>query len=263
MLRSVKGEKMSRSYCAMILAWGVACFLVAFSTGKANADIIWQGPQNITGDLDVSTLGNLVRAWSAVNASNTINGVTFSLSGGGAPQGAFIIGGPGFGVGSSIYNNLSVPYKSLLNSAVYRDNGDSIMTIDLNGLTNGRVYEFQAFVNDSRDSSTFGGGNINYGRSNVFDSGAGSIQSQSVFQPLNAGTTNIGQHIKGTFTANGNTQHVRILGDALTGPKVSLINAYQVRDITAVPEPSSILLLSSVAGLTGMFLRKRRSRKEG
>lgn len=257
MLRSVKGEKMSRSYCAMMLAWGVACSLVAFSIGKANADIIWQGPQNIAGDLDVSTLGVLVKAWG--QAASTVNGVAFTTANPGITGSQS--GGSNFGVGSSIYNNLSTPYKVLLDSANFNASGTGNMSINLGSLTVGRTYEFQAFVNDSRNNTEAFPGNRN--RWNIFDSGAGTAQSASVFQPYRSGTDNIGQYVKGTFTANGNTQLVRILGNAEFGAATSLINAYQVRDITAVPEPSSILLLSSVAGLGGMFLRKRRRRNEG
>ena len=251
--------KMSRSYCAMIVYWWIACSLVTFSMGETRADILWQPPVTISSDLDVSTTGSLVRAWSVHNGSTTINGVTFSLAGGGNPLGDFTITGPGFGGTSTIFNNLSASYKLILDSAVYRTNGDTVMTINLNALTVGSVYEFQAFVNDSRDASGFG---RNFGRSNVFDSGVGTSQSQRVFQPLNIGTTNIGQHIKGTFTATSNTQLVRMTGISNFGQDVSLINAYQLREISAVPEPSSILLISSVAGLGGMFLRKRRRGKK-
>jgi hypothetical protein len=240
----------------MMLAWGVACSLVAFSIGKARADIVWQGPQNITGDLDVSTLGDLVKAWG--QASSTVNGVAFTTVNPGITGSQS--GGSNFGVGSNIFNNLSMPYKTLLDSASYNAFGTGNMSIDLSALTVGRVYEFQAFVNDSRNNAEGVGGNRN--RWNVFDSGAGSAQSGSVFQPYRPGTNNIGQYVKGTFTANSNTQLVRILGNAEFGPATSLINAYQVRDITAVPEPSSILLLSSVAGLGGMFLRKRHGKKD-
>lgn len=261
MLRSVKGEKMSRSYCAVMLAWGVACSLVAFSIGKANADIIWQGPQNIAGDLDVSTLGDLVKAWG--QASSTVNGVAFTSASSGILNSQS--GGSNFGGASTVFASLSSSYRTLLDSGNFNASGTGFegvagrMAINLTGLNAGRIYEFQAFVNDSRDS----GGDTNFGRWNVFDSGANTLQSQRVFQPYDKGTTNIGQHIKGTFTTNTGTQLIRILGDATGGVDTSFINAYQVRDITAVPEPSSILLLSSVAGLTGMFLRKRRSRKEG
>lgn len=254
MLRSVKGEKMSRSYCAMMLAWGVACSLVAFSMGKANADIIWQGPQNIAGDLDVSTFGVLVKAWGA---ATTVNNVTFIQDGGGFDFNLPMSGDNNFGGTSQRFSSLSGSYQVLLRSANFSTNVAG-MKITMSNLTAGNLYEFQAFVNDSRNLG------VNFGRFSVFDSGAGTIQSQPVFQPLNSGNTNIGQHIKGTFTAGADgTQIVRIFGDSLPGDKVSLINAYQVRDITAVPEPSSILLLSSVAGLTGMFLRKRCRRKEG
>ncbi len=239
---------------------GMVCFLVFASIGFAEADIIWQVPVTISGDADISTAGTTVRAWSATSSS-TINGVTFSQIAAGNPQGDFIIGGSGFGGTSSIFNNLSAPYRSLLDSAVYRANGDSIMTINLNALTAGRTYEFQAFVNDSRNNTEGVGGSRN--RWSIFDSGAGTAQTASVFQPYRLGTNNIGQYVKGTFTATSNAQLVRILGNAELGPQVSLINAYQVRDITAVPEPSSMLLLSSVAGLGGMFLRKRRRNKLG
>lgn len=243
---------MARSIYAMMISIGVAFLALVSSENSTRADVIWQAPETISGDGDVSTLGSLVRAWGAIT---TVNGVSFSSNSIWAPTGNNS-GGPLFGGTSTVFAGLSESYRSLLDTGTYNVQ-EAKMTINLTGLTIGSTYEFQAFVNDSRDASTFGGGNVNYNRSSVFDSGEGSIQSQLVFQPLNSGTTNIGQFVKGTFTATSTLQVVRILGLAQVGQDVAFINAYQLRDISAVPEPSSILLLLSVTGIGGVIARRR------
>lgn len=247
---------------SVVVRLGMALALALVSTEATRADIVWQTPVTISGDSDVSTLGIGIRAFGI--SSSTINGVTFLSGGSGGVLNA-PSGGPGFGGNSTVFNSLSGAYKQLLDSAAYNasntgyENVPGRMAINLTGLTTGNLYEFQAFVNDSRDS----GGDANSGRWNIFDSGSGTAQSQSVFQPYSRGGSNIGQYIKGTFIANGTTQLVRISGNAISGPPTSLINAYQVRQLAAVPEPTSLLLIASVTAIGIAAKRTSRRSRQG
>lgn len=232
--------------------------LALLPTETSRADIVWQTPKTISGDSDVSNFGIGIRAWSF--SSTTVNGVSFFSGGSFAPVNA-PSGGSGFGGSSTVFGAMSDEYKVLLNSATFNasntgfENEPGRMAINLTGLTSGKLYEFQAFVNDSRNST----GDFNSDRWNVFDSGAGTAQSQSVLQPYLTGNSNIGQYIKGTFTANGDSQLIRISGNATFGPKTSLINAYQLRELASVPEPTSLLLVASITAMG--FVAKRTSRR--
>ncbi len=243
---------MIRSYYAMIISVGVACAVFISSADLSRANIVWQDPETISGDGDVSTLGDLVRAWSSAGTA-TVNGVSFFSNASLGPSGNNS-GGPGFGGASTVFAGLSGSYRALLDSATFNVQFGTF-TINLQNLTVGSTYEFQAFVNDSRNNQEGPGGNGN--RWNVFDSGTGTAQSKSVLQPYIAGNGNIGQHIKGTFIATSSLQVIRILGVAERGPNVALINAYQLRNITAVPEPSSLQHLLSAMGFVGILTRKR------
>jgi hypothetical protein len=250
---------MNRVLDSMASRLWIVLAIATMQIGSARADFLWQNPVTISGDSDVSLLGASVTAWSARAALPTgssvpvVNGVSFGSTPSTIPTG-FVLDSV-FGDNSSVISGLSSSYRSMLSAGAFNGN-TGLMTISLSGLTAGNSYLFQAWSNDARNNTN----PAQRGRSTLFDSGVGTPQSAPVLQPFASGSANIGQYVIGTFTANGSTQSVRLTGVAQAGFGVPLINAYQLRDITAVPEPSSLLLLASISGVGFVFMRRARRR---
>jgi hypothetical protein len=214
------------------------------------ANVIWSLPQNISTDSDVNTLGTFIDAASIGNdAPVTVNGVTFSAFNPGAPTGSFAITGAsgygGYGVNAAPFNTLSAAYQNLLTHGDF-GSGNSIMTLTISGLTIGRDYLFQWWANDSRNNFV----------PQVVTATAGTAVT------LNADTTassgGIGQFAIGTFLADSTTQTISFQGGENGG---TLENAFLLRDVTGVPEPSSSILLGLGAPLGFALSRRRPARK--
>ena len=270
----------------------VACMvgLLLDTAGVQAANITWGAAQNIAADSDVSTTGVLVRAanltplspatttaasfTSALNTSETVNGVTFAVQTRPAPTGTtytlangdvFVasentgagpgtaasqfagFGGPSSGgtPANSPFNTLvTVAYQRMLSTAWWNDGANESSlptpstpaasaryTITLNGLTSGRRYELQVWVNDSRLSNL---GEANTNLFTTFSDGATSVDLQHNVNNFLGG---IGQFAIGTFTADATSQSLTMTGGTI-GPDVtgnnisSLLNAYQLRDVT-------------------------------
>lgn len=244
----------------------VAALVVASSNSAKAAPppIVWDSPQTVSGDSNVSTTGSLVYAFTfggtAAPSSATVNGVTFSpftLPGGivtSATVGSVTIsespgtlfGSNSFGTASAPFSGLSSSYQSLLGSGVYADTAANI-TVTLGGLTPGQQYQLQWWTNNSSNILS------NYGET-FTNTTATAINSVT----LDANTTDlvggVGQYAIGTFTAAGSTQ--AFLLSETSGGFNPLINALQVR---AVPEPA-LSLLGIVAATGGWLAWRRRSR---
>lgn len=228
---------------------------IAFMAGESlhAASITWQAPHDITGDADVSTTGSLVQAVSigpsGVDFGTTVNGVTFAPF---APDlgnntiGIFTLSGVyglynGYG-GGTAFSALSSAYRTLLQNGDF-GSGNSVMTLTISasGLTTGHTYQFQWWANDSR--------------ANFIPQTVDATAGNSV--TVNANTANtangIGQYAIGTFVANGADEVITFQGGANGG---TLENGFQLRDISAVPEPASVLLLG--LGACAMMARRRR-----
>lgn len=238
----------------------VVAFAVLGSTAEAGifSPIVWSSATNITGDNDVSTNGSLVYACNigAPGVQNaTVGGVTFNAfawptgNGPGASLAQVTFQeSPGDLNSSNVLgapSSLSSGYQGLLGSGGTATNPATI-TATLGGLTIGNTYELQVWSSNSSNGN--GGIFVLFDRT-TFASGGNQVI-------LDANTTNtaggLGQYVRGTFTAVSQEQTFTMDG---TGG-VPLINAFQLRDITASGVPGT-----GFAAIVGALLPGARRRR--
>ncbi len=91
----------------------------------------------------------------------------------------------------------------------------------------------------------------------AFDDNAGdSTDTSALLSGASGGVTlapPVGQYVLGTFTATGTT--TISFTDGITKPTYSILNDVSIRDITAVPEPSTWALM--FAGIACLAFRRR------
>jgi hypothetical protein len=202
--------------------------LTAFASARpaSGATMSWNAPQNITGDIDVSTTGTLVQASNVAGPDTLVNGVTFTqfltaAGGGAASSGIFTLSGA-YGDYDSYLNAdapFSASYKSLLTTGNFGSN-NSVMTLQISSLTIGKTYQFQVWVNDSRGI---------YGQQGTTVTAGSSVHLLGNTTGANGG---IGQYVIGTFVADAATQSIQFQGDVNVG---TLENAFMLRDIDGAP----------------------------
>ena len=225
-----------------------AVALVALTFSAEAALVTWGAPQTISGDSDVVTTGTFIAAanFGPTGVSGTtINGVTFDP----LP----LIGG----TTTTTSQPLSSAYLTLLNSALLLS-ADTPVTVTLGGLTIGKNYLFQAWVNNSgRDFSLFSRGNfpttLSDGLGNdvslyAGDNGSGTGPGDSNLPSV------LGEYVVGTFTADATFQNFFVSSAEIPG----VINGFQFRQLApaSVPEPGTALAGVMLAGCAG--LRRRR-----
>jgi hypothetical protein len=219
------------------------------------ASILWNTAQTVSADADVATAGTLVKAVSARDSGSgsvSLNGVSFEANTDSTFASAFAYSGGPFEWGgaaeSAPIQSLSDSYKGLLWAAWWKDSSGSPESIfpTLTGLTVGHNYLVQFWVDDSRPYGA--------GRSEIIrafeDSTGVSLAYNSTGD--NGG---VGQCVTGTFVADGSTESL-----VLTSSSSCQLNAFQVRDLTPTPEPSTAVLLGlAAAGLLAYTWRKRKA----
>jgi hypothetical protein len=226
---------------SIILCATLACIL---ATTADAANIIWGSPTTISGATDVSTLGNYFGSWAPYNGgANTtpVNGVTFQgFSDLPSLSGTFDNGYDGFNSPGTANDN----YNSLLKYATFANN-TTANTFSWGGMTPGKTYQVEFWVNDGR--------NIGQSRSLTL---SGGIDTSGVLSYGSDGS-GPGQFIIGQFVADLSGSETLTVTPFSSGANPSAqVNLFQVRDITIVPEPSSLALLAAVAAL---FVLRRRS----
>ncbi len=242
---------------ARSLLTGTAAILLALTLeGTAHAAMMtWGTAQAISGDSDVSTNGTLVRAFNFGNgsvAATTVNGTLFEAFGFTVGLTTKTVGdftldlSTGFSpTGSATsdtvapFTGLSASYQTLLGQTVKDSLGS--MSLTMAGLTVGKTYEFEWWANRSQASAN--------------PSATEAIAGASVTLTANPGTNAsvLGQFAIGTFVADTTSQVVDFAGffdEAMT-------NGFQLRDITAVPEPGTGIFGLACLGLAALRRRRR------
>src|SRR4051794_10344507 len=263
--RRTKQAAITRSVRSTVAAaFGLLSLLLLVPETARAATIVWGGPQNITGDNDVSTSGALVGAFNVGTtnvASTTINGVPFQsfaipTGPGGATVGNFAINSGGtfvssnttFGTALAPFNSLSSSYQTLLRAGTFNQQGFALV---LSGLAAGAQYQFQWWANFSSAASA------------TLVSTATAGNSVSLFDNVTNTNGGLGQWAIGTFTADSATQ---VINFGPTGPpEFALLNGFQLRRIegAAVPDTGSSLALFALAfsGLALGHMKSARLRK--
>ncbi|MBU3682954.1 MAG: hypothetical protein FGM39_02875 [Phycisphaerales bacterium] len=249
---------------------------IAAPAWAAPPAITWGSATTIAGDTDVSTTGTLLYAynvgWNGTTggpsgatgtpvSAVTVNGVTFSAFG--MPGGLYppylqtvtvgsvtMTESPGFLWSKNdlgLATGLSTDYRTLLASGGGATNPATI-TVSLGGLTSGRQYQLQLWSNNS--------GNANLDPQTAISN---TVVSSTV--TLDSNTTNaaggVGQYVIGSFTAGSTSINFTLNGSGTGLGPSPLINAFQVRDITAIPGPGGLALALGL-GAAGSGGRRRR-----
>jgi hypothetical protein len=241
------------------LAAGMAVFLrLSLESMSHAAAITWEQPHNISGSADVITTGELVGAFNVGAAgipSTVVNSVMFSPLevpvGGFRPTlvsiGIFTFGGGPFQANNAGFGSASAPFSTLASSdpayAQLLQSGSTTInaqSLQLNGLSIGRKYLIQVWTNDS--SSAFWTGTLGI-----------HTNSGGEYVLLDTNTADaaggLGQFATGIFVANSSYQ------DFVFTPGVPPINAFQLRDLSGVPEPS----FWQICGFVSVVVIGRRS----
>ena len=233
-------------------------FLLSSASAFAWAEgsvITWGSPTNISGDSDVATAGTLVAGFNMNGPAVTVNTVsfsswTFTTNTTSTSNGNFtftetshILAASGLGAGNTPFAGLSANYQSLLNTALTTDENNTL-TLTISGLIVGHQYQFQWWLNASQYNGTGFG----------FRTTATAPNSVSLDDNTTNAIGGTGQYVIGTFTCGDPTEIITFTGtDATQAPTV---NAFQLRDLTVVPEPSTLALLG--IGSVIVALRRRK-----
>jgi PEP-CTERM motif len=219
----------------------------ALIANAQSANVTWQNPVTISGTSDVNIEGMLYGTWApgddwgGTNRADyyPVNGVTFAAYGTDGVD--FNISGSG--INMDRYNGFANPntadsdYNYLLQTAEFNWNASSSsMILSWSNMTVGDTYLVQMWLNDGRNGQT---------GTSTFTGGA------NTSDPVAIGDGVPGQYIIGTFVADSTGS------ESITMSPGIMLNLVQVRDLTAVPEPSTFGLLAAGMGAVLLLLRRR------
>jgi len=250
---------------------GLTLAACALLTSAPAATVVWGAASTISGESDVSTVGELVQAYNFVasgTGNTTVNTVTFQNVSLGTDSGTpgvashFITDTHGItpaidstSLATHFINqspsSLSSAYSNLLANALVGRGTTTAgqlngYTVTLENLVIGNNYQVQIWVNDSRNAGNSFNGN------GILD-GVVAVD----YNNATTGTDGLGQFVTGEFTADQATQSFTFSGTNTGSPTsayFAILNSYQLRDITAVPEPSLSLL--GMLGLIVLITRR-------
>ena len=243
-----------------VLMAAAAALILAATTPSAwawaeGSVITWGSPTNISGDTNVSTDGTLVGAFNMNGPDVTVNGVTFAsftfpFMATTATNGAFtftespghMLAASGLGSTSAPFSNLSSSYQTLLSTAVTTDDNNTL-TLTISGLTVGHQYEFEFFLNGSNSAGT-----------DNFRTTASAPNLVSLDDNTTNAIGGTGQYVIGTFNCGSVNEIITFTGTDST--QAPTINAFELRDITAVPEPTTFALLGLGTAIVALRRRK-------
>ena len=212
----------------LALAGGFAALLAA--QPALAATIVWQGAENISGVNDVRVSGTLVAAYSfggtaAGATATTVNGVPFVTAPANSTQGYVtssnaLYGWGGFegGTGQPFYS-LPASYRTLNSWALY--GSANTISLTLSGLTAGKTYLLQFWVNDS---SGITGTNYNAAKFGLGTNYSAPVKSKNA---LNSRGT-LGQYVVGYLTLGASETGATITVSPASGGG-TIVNAMQIR----------------------------------
>lgn len=226
----------------------IAFAFAALCPAMVHAEIItWGSAQNTTGATDVRTNGTLFAAFNAGpddGSSVNVNGVEFVNA---SPfqfgAGSFLGGGDTGDVGLNRLLNQ--------NSFNFNNPNPGNGLIDLGVFDVGTTYEIQVFFTDQRSNSN--DRTVFYGSTDGVNNGSevGLLgdPNQNVSAPF-------GQFAIGTFVGDGFDPDLVVRADGITHTSAQ-ITAWQVRAVSAVPEPSSLIYFGTI-GIVGLIRRRKK-----
>jgi PEP-CTERM motif len=207
--------------------------------GAQAADIAWSlGPtfNGPSGHLGILINGTLIEAANLTGGSGgaqTVDpgGLNITFTAVNSPFFGNIFGGAGTG------GNSDLAWGSILNTFEWQSGADVDGVGFLSGLTSGHQYQVQFFAARSDCCGS---------RTATFGDGAGNLST-----PVRGDSYT---SVVGTFIADGTAQTIEFF-DSTSNP---ILNAYVLRDITPVPEPTTVaLMLAGVLGVAGAVRRRR------
>jgi hypothetical protein len=228
----------------------------AASTARAQAVVSWGASTAISADENVVTVGALVASGNlggAGVAAVTLNGVVFAAfafpSGSSNTatlgQATFVVStgalnaATSLGSGTAPFASLSADYRTLLTTGGTLTGGGPL-TLTLSGLTAGHDYVFQWWSNDSTGGFSSSIASDGLGHALVLNGGLGPDGY-------------VGRFGLGSFTAAGAFQDFSFTGN----DSFPLINAFQLRDVTAIPEPMPVALVAGALVLAAGIARRK------
>lgn len=220
-----------KSMCIFVLLLGAQC--------KADL-ILWTGPTDTTDVTNISTNGTLESAFNGGNSTVTANGVTFASSSVLGNTFAGVLGGGTSG---------DADFDTLLDEFTF-GSGTGDVVLDIGNFVLGDTYEVQVFYTDQRPGGTSD-------RVMRFDDDGMGTNSFVDLEsnPDNTIGSPFGQFAIGTFTSDGTDLNLILNAQGFGNAHIT---AWQIRNITAVPEPSSTILMF-VLVFSGVRTRRRRA----
>jgi hypothetical protein len=268
---TIQNQKMMKTTTCKILGIALvgAAFFTAATDGAQTTN--WQSVTAATNSSDVITSGSLVLATLAGSSDETVNGVTFqkntSLLQNGVTFSAIATdsgnnwngwgGWNGFVNGVTLGGADGAAYTAMVGTEFYGNgngsgNPDAPIALTLSGLQVGHSYLTQFWVADTRNSGQPNGGPLSI---TITTSGG-----------LDYGTPTLDfgygiNYVIGTFTAVSDSLTFDITGNSVNinggTYAMSQIGAFQLRDVTVIPEPSAWAMLLGGAGM--LTIRRRRA----
>lgn len=199
-------------FSCLVISCTSSADVVSWSTGT---DFI-----SASGHQNISTTGMFVEARNFGGPTATVNQgsemITFVEDQATLPSGSFSTAG-----GSAVATT-DTNWEAILHRADW--NSSSPLPFTLSGLTPGDTYQLELFVYDNRSAAIAA-------RTFTFDDGLGNISP--------TGTNGSGISTIGTFTPTTSTLTI----NAAQSANAPTANAMVLRNITTVPEPSSLALI--------------------
>jgi hypothetical protein len=226
----------------MKLAPYITAFSICLALPSTAATINWTTqyvPETASTNTDATWYSVLSTSGALVQAENSGGGaINIDFNNDSITDIPFAAGSFSFGNTFGGYYNSSAS-NNLINAGTWAGSGAGVLPL---AVTIGLQYEVQLLIADARN---LGSASV---RAVSIDGGA--AETFNYFAPTNP---NWGFRLfTGTFTADSATQNISIeafnsnLSSA--GPQ---LNAFQLRDVTPIPEPGALALLGlGIAGLT-------------